>query len=393
MKNQPGQHRATHDRHTRELGVLNAVAEALNSAPDVRQALQLTLALMADLLGLRTGWIWLLDPDTGQFYNAAAQNLPPYLQQPVRMTGKPCFCLSSFQEGRLTPENIDVLECSRLRPAVRAGQVEATQGLRYHASIPLYFREQPLGIMNLTGPDYRRLTRDELRLLSTVASQVGVAIERARLAEASAQLARAEERARIAREIHDTMAQDLIAIALNVEGALNQLERDPAQARRRLEVALRTARESLDEARRSVLDLRSDILPKPLPEALRALARGFTAETGVRARVWVDGPIELPRHVEPELFRIVQEALANVRRHAGATEAEIVLRGGARDVRLSVRDNGHGFESRAVSDGHHGIVGMKERARLLGGRLRVVSRQGKGTTIAVVVPVADEEPA
>src|SRR4051812_28083417 len=105
------------DRHTRELSILNAVAERLNSAPDVNQALQQALALVADLLGLRTGWVWLLDPDTDQFYSAAALNLPPYLQEPVRMTGKPCWCIQSFQAGKLTSKNIDVLECSRLRPA------------------------------------------------------------------------------------------------------------------------------------------------------------------------------------------------------------------------------------------------------------------------------------
>ena len=74
-------------REQRELGILNAVAEALNSSPDVRQALERTLELVADLLGLRTGWVWLLDPETEQFYSAAGANLPPYLQEPVRMAG------------------------------------------------------------------------------------------------------------------------------------------------------------------------------------------------------------------------------------------------------------------------------------------------------------------
>src|ERR671929_1391766 len=112
---------SSHDRRTRELNILYAVAEALNSAPDVRQALQRTLALVADLLGLRTGWVWLLDPDTERFYSAAVQNLPPYLQEPVRMTGRPCWCIESFQEGALTPRNVDVMECSRLRPGARQG--------------------------------------------------------------------------------------------------------------------------------------------------------------------------------------------------------------------------------------------------------------------------------
>src|SRR5262249_57101352 len=110
--------------------------EALNSSSDVQQALTRTLALVADLLGLRTGWIWLLDAGTGQFYNAAAQNLPPYLQEPVRMAGRSCWCLDHFREGRLTPEHIDVITCSRLKAAVKAGGLEGTRGVRCHPRLP-----------------------------------------------------------------------------------------------------------------------------------------------------------------------------------------------------------------------------------------------------------------
>src|SRR5207245_9026694 len=114
----------------------------------------------------------------------------------------------------LTPTNIDVIECSRLQPAFRSKSSALAAGLRYHASIPLYFQDKPLGIMNVTGPEWRKLTADELRLLSTSRYQVGIAVERAGLAEDAARLARAEERTRLAREIHDTLAQGLTAIAL-----------------------------------------------------------------------------------------------------------------------------------------------------------------------------------
>src|SRR2546428_350281 len=140
----------------------NAIAEALNSSPDVQQALERTLGLVAELLGLHTGWVWLRDADTGQFYNAAARNLPPYLQAPVRMTGHQCWCIEEFNDGALTPKNIDVLECSRLRPAVQQQATDLTHGLAYHASIPLYFQDKPLGILNVTGPSWRRLPGEKL---------------------------------------------------------------------------------------------------------------------------------------------------------------------------------------------------------------------------------------
>ncbi len=382
----------TEDPHIRELRILNAIAEALNSSPDVQQALERTLGLVADLLGLRTGWIWLKDAETTQFYNAAARNLPPYLQAPVRMTGRPCWCIEEFNDGALTPKNIDVMECSRLRPAVLQRATDLTHGLAYHASIPLYFQDKPLGILNVTGPSWRRLTDEELRLLSTIAYQVGTAIERARLADESAQLARVEERARLAREIHDTLAQGLTAIALHLEGALHHLTSQPERARQRLQRALQTTRESLEEARRSVLDLRAAPLAgKPLATALRSLSRAFTSETGIRVGVRVEIARALPLRVEAALFRIAQEALTNIRRHAEATKVEIILLQTPQGVRLSVRDNGHGFDPGAVAGDRQGIVGMRERARLLGGTLRVTSRRRtpSGTTVVASVSIPE----
>jgi two-component system NarL family sensor kinase len=419
------------EEHPREVALLNAIAEALHGATDLQQALERTLGLVAGLLGLRTGWVWLVDPETGQFYVAAAQRLPPYLQEPVRMSGRWCLCTDWFRQGKLTPTNVGLLECSRMHPAIHAQDPALTQGLRYHASIPLYFRERGLGIMNIAAPAYRALAPEELRLLSTIASQIGIAVERARLAEESTRLARAEERSRIAREIHDTLAQGLTAIGLDIEGALRNLEQSPARARERLERALTTTRASLEEARHSVLDLRAAALAgRPLAEALAGLGRAFTSETGIQVHVTAPTPgpsasgdpslraeaDHLSLRVEAELYRIAQEALANVRQHAHAASVQIVLRSTPQGVLLSIRDDGVGLNGSPAPEpaadvaaglplararergaggeglprGHHGLVGMRERARLLGGRVRVTSRPGHGTTVSVSVPRGGE---
>ena len=379
-------------RRARELRILNGIAEALNSATDVQQALARTLSLVAKSLGLRTGWVWLIDAETQEFYSAAAQNLPPYLQEPVRMTGRSCWCIEAFRAGTLTPNNIDVMQCSRLSAAVGAKDVEATEGLRYHASIPLMFQDKPLGIMNVSGPSWRELSAEELRLLATIAYQVGIAVERARLAEERTRLARAEERTRLAREIHDTLAQGLTAIALHIEGAVRHLDSDTEKTRERLQRALAIVRENIEEARRSVLDLRATSLSgKPLTEALAAFSRAFASETGVRVQMRVLGARSLPLRVEAELFRIAQEALNNLRRHAKATEAKITLRLNKDSVRLTLRDNGQGFERRAVREGAQGLVGMRERAKLLGGTLTIESRMGQGTTVTATAPLPPDE--
>lgn len=365
---------------------MGEVAEALSTAPTVQQALDRTLELVTGLLGLETGWVWLFDPETGHIYAAAARNLPPYLQDPVRMSGAPCWCINEFRDGSLSARNIDVMECSRLRPAVRSRETDSTSGLAHHASVPLTFQGKNLGIMNITAPAMRRLTKGELRLLATIGLQVSIAIERARLAEESAMLVRADERTRLAREIHDTLAQGLAALTLQIETALQHVGRDPARVRERMEKALATARASLDEARRSVTTLRAGATSgKPLAQALAAFARELTSESGIRVAFELRGTCELEPPAEEELFRIAQQALTNVRQHARARTATVLLECTRRGARLTIEDDGDGFDVRRISPERHGIVGMRERARAAGGSLRITSKRGAGARVVVTV--------
>lgn len=364
--------------------MLKTIAEALNGAANVSDALQTTLEQVAVLLELDAGWIWLVDPATGRFYSAVARQLPPFLREPVHMTGTPCWCLKAFNRGELTAGNIDVMECSRLRAAVAERDRARTRGLRYHASIPLYFGDRPLGIMNVAAPAWRRLTSRELDLLSTIASQVGVAIERARLAGDGIVMARMEERTRLARELHDTLAQSLTAIGLQIEAAIDAVPAGSA-AVVPLRRALGLSHSALNDARGSIRQLRSAAAP-PLAKALTLLAHAFAAESGIRVHVSATGrPAPAPRS-EEDVLRIATEALANVRKHARATDVDVSLTSRAGRLRLEVADNGRGFDPRARHSGF-GLVGMKERARALGGRLRIVSggRAG-GTRVVLTAP-------
>lgn len=363
------------------------MAEALNSSPTEQLAAGEALERMADLFGAETGWVWLRDPASDRYYSAAVQSLPPYLQEPVRMTGQSCWCLELFQSGQLTARNIDVVACSRLAPAVKSRQAALTQGLRCHASVPLYAGDRPLGVMNLAMRGWRRLTRQELDLLTTIADQLGVAIERARFGERSIEHARADERARIARDVHDTLAQGFTAVALHIEAGLSRLEpRDRAWPL--LQRALDVARQSLDEARRSIRSLRASPLEnRPLIEALGALSRQFTADTGVRVRLDLSDVGPLPAEVESELFRIASEALTNIRKHATAREASIRLDTVRGRLRLVVADAGIGFRLRGARRRGFGLVGLEDRARLVGGRATIRSAPGGGTTVTVTIPL------
>jgi two-component system NarL family sensor kinase len=382
-------------RRNRELSILNAIAEGLNRAVDLGEALRAALALVADLLDLRAGWVWLLDEDSGEPLLAAAQFLPPALRdEPRRMQGS-CYCLRTFRAGDMHgAANVNVIECSRLE-----GLVEGTEGLHFHASIPLRAGEKQLGVLNVAGQDWRGLSPEELQLLNTIGYQIGVAVERARLHARAAALATAEERTRLARELHDSLAQSLTAIAWRLETADALLETGSARARPTVGEALALTREALRETRRVVQDLRAGALQgKSLPQALRELAASYTATYGVKISMTASGPAaRLAPHVEAGLFRIAQEAANNVVRHAGARRAWIRLTVGDDTARLTIRDDGRGFQPGVGEDvpspgTGFGLTGMRERARLLGGSLRVESTPGVGTKVVATVPLAGGAP-
>jgi two-component system NarL family sensor kinase len=368
------------ERRNRELGILNEIAASLNASIDLHESIRAALSGVAELLGLRTGWVFLLD-DAGEPHLEATQNLPTGLaREPERMANG-CYCLDTYRAGDLGgAANVNVVTCSRLK-----GLVSGRDGLRYHASIPLYARGRRLGIMNVASPDWRELSPGDLRLLHTIGDLLAIAVERARLYARSAEAGAAEERNRLAREIHDTLAQGLTGIALQIETAEALLDggADGARIRDTLERALAQTRSSLDEARRSVQELRA------APLEGQSLAEAMVDLGAADARVRVDVPAEarpLSARIELGIYRIAQEAVANALRHAHATDVRVTLRIAADSVRLTVQDDGAGFDPSAIERGRFGIVGMRERARLLGGSLHVESAPGGGTRIEADVP-------
>lgn len=380
-----------------ELITLTRLAQALSRPANLTDSLDAALATMAEALGLETGWVWLLDDDSDEPQLAAARALPPALQgRPEAMRGD-CYCLKTFRSGDLRgAANVNVVWCSRLASVVSGPEHgEGTANLRCHASVPLTVGERRLGMINVASQDWRVLTDDELNLLTTAGALVSLAVERSRLEAAGARMVAAEERNRLAREIHDTLAQSLAALTMQLEAAD---ARAASQGDRKLSEtvtrALTLAHSALEEARSSVLDLRDAPLEgRTLKQALEELAKGVREVTGGSLEIEVfregldRGTDDLPVAVEVGLYRIAQQALTNVTHHSGASSATLRLDRDANRVRLRVEDDGTGFDPGAVPAGRFGLIGMRERARLLGGTLTVESSPRGGTAVDVVVPL------
>ncbi|MBI4553146.1 MAG: GAF domain-containing protein [Candidatus Latescibacteria bacterium] len=375
------------ERHHRHLSILNTIAGELNRSVDLRQALQTVLAQVATLLDLETGWIFLLDRDTEDSYLAALQNLPPALADNPQLLEGSCYCLDSYRNGSLKgAANVNVITCSRLHKLT-----EGTEGLRFHASIPLYAHDRKLGILNVASRNWRGLSDDDLRLLNTIGDLLSIALERAHLFEQSIHMGVLEERYRLARELHDTLGQGLAAIVMKLDALDAVIEANTAheQIHDQLHYILELARANLEEGRRAMLDLRAAPLEGySLAEALTRLTNTIATEYPIRVSCSTRGDNHpLPIRIQSGLFRIAQEALNNIVQHAQACQVSVQLVTMPGHVHLTIRDDGCGFDPSMLPPNHYGLIGIHERAKLLEGKVEIESRPEQGTTLDVSIPL------
>jgi signal transduction histidine kinase/DNA-binding NarL/FixJ family response regulator len=278
----------------------------------------------------------------------------------------------------------------------------ATRGIQRFLVVPLRAVDGDRGA--LVAGTRRELPFDAMQTaaLEMLSAQTMAAVhhtrtlaERARLTSEAAQL---QERARLARELHDTLGQSLAGIALQLENAEELLADSPDASRAAIQSARQLARSTLEEARRSVWDLQSSSLEAgDLRSALEREASTLRTE-GISAALETSGRItgELDPRSEHALLRIVQEALNNVRKHANAETVTMRLECGPKEVRLSVVDDGLGFDPEEPTgvlsaSGGFGLTSMQERARLVGGRVEVRSAPEVGTAVVVSLPLEPVE--
>ncbi len=296
------------------------------------------------------------------------------------------FSALEGEMGRVVAAGERVLS---IEPRDRAG--EAAGGIL----VPIKIAARVIGILEIRTHDLAACAAVDLDALQTFADQVAVAIENARLYERSRDLATVEERNRLARELHDSVTQSLFSIVLNAEAANALLTKDVDRTRQIIERLQEVAQDALAEMRSLIYELRPPHLgEEDLDSALQRYADIVQRRYQLPVTLHLAGETPLPRDLEQTLYRIAQEALANVIKHAQARHAEIALVRDHHEVSLTIRDDGVGFDPASLAHDSHafGLVSMRDRTELLGGIFDVTAKPGEGTCVHVRIPLQGMTP-
>ena len=372
-------------RWLRQLESLNEIGTALASEIELEPLLGLVARRLRELVDARLVLIAL--PRGDAMTVAAAEGEGTYGVVGTRLEFGGSKAGRVLQRGR--SERVDsVLE----DPEVDQ-QAARQLGVRSALYVPLIARGRAIGVViahdkSGSSPSF---TDDDLRLTESLADRAAVAVDLSERVsrDALARVVQAQEleRKRLARELHDETGQALTSILLGLkpleQSASTDEERTAVASLRELVVS------TLQDVRRLAVELRPTALDDfGLATAVERLAGTFGEHTGMRVDFEAQlGETRLPTEVETALYRIVQEALANIVKHADASHVSILLTRSGRSVAAVVEDDGRGFDGDATRDDVLGIVGMRERVGLVGGRLRVESTVGAGTTVAAEVPI------
>jgi GAF domain-containing protein len=256
-----------------------------------------------------------------------------------------------------------------------------------YLNIPLLIRAEVYGSLGLFYKKPRHFSEEEIGLALAFSDQAALAIENARLRAQTEKAAVAAERSRLARDLHDAVTQTLFSASLIAEVLPRIWERNPQEARRRLEELRQLTRGALAEMRTLLLELRPAALAEAnLGELFRHLTEAFSSRARIPVDFSIQGSLDLSAEVKVALYRIAQEALNNIAKHADATRASLRIVCAKNRITLTIQDDGRGFYLASISPEHLGLGIMKERAEYIQARLQIISQPEAGTTIVVTWP-------
>jgi len=361
---------------------LTGFSRGLSTLRERSEVVRLVLDTVTETLGAEEATLWLLDD--GQY-------------RPTKAESSGALSAEGSLAAWLAQERRPLL----LLPDDHSPQAEGLRQVGAMLAVPFLAGEQLLGILTLrekrSGDLY---SQEDLELLTALAHSAALALENARLHEermailrqqlAQVTAAQEEERRRIARELHDGVGPALASLNIRLRTARKLLERDHHPAAEEIEELAELSQANIQDIRRLIYDLRPAVLDElGLVPALREYLARCQQEHGLAIEFTADEGERLPAPVETALFRISQEALNNVVRHAQARRVEVAMirdRGG---VTLRIADDGRGFDPEAPRPGTHlGLWSMRERVEQLGGRFEVESTPGRGTKLTIIIPGA-----
>jgi signal transduction histidine kinase len=373
---------------TQALSTINAITAAVSGSLDLADILPEALDKTLEITGMEAGGAFRLNRADQTLslmaHRGLSSALTAHLEELPLAGGA---AAQAVEEGRPVVKKVADYPEGQWRDLLMA---EAWQLV---VSIPLLSKGEPLGTINLFSQNLRTPASEQLSLLAAIGQQIGVALENAKLYEQAQKLAAAEERQRLARDLHDSVTQALYGVTLYAEAANRLLQvGDVEQATEHLNDLRETAQEALREVRLLIFQLRPPVLEKEgLLAALQARLEAVEGRSGLRTVLDIEGNGDLerlPLELETGLYRIAQEALNNILKHAQAHEVRVSLHylEPERRIILEISDDGRGFEANnGAGKGRLGLRSMEERAALLGGELTVTSSPGQGTCVRVEV--------
>jgi len=388
---------------TERLSALHSITTTTSKSLALNEVLNRGLSRVVEVTHAEAGEIYLVNRDSNLLQLRAHQGSPAeFLQADAFIPIGQCVCgLATHLTQPLVVEDL-AHEPRLTRLVCQQG------GFRSVMCVPLMSKDQALGVLTVHSREPHHFTADDVELLTAIGNQLGVALENAQLYEEMEQrvqelskevqhLAVLEERDRIAREMHDGLAQTLGYLNLRLKTIQALLDHDHIPE---VQTEMRQMETIIDEAYEDIRETISNLRrAMPSDQNLVATLREYVHEFGLRDRVETafvfDGPEEdglLPPADGMQLLRIVQEALSNVRKHAGARHARVELKQDRSQIEIVIEDDGRGFDAAKISQKdrrHFGLDIMKERAESLGGHLWIESQIGHGTRITVRVPKRD----
>ncbi|HJV27565.1 MAG TPA: type IV pili methyl-accepting chemotaxis transducer N-terminal domain-containing protein [Aromatoleum sp.] len=380
------------EEKNRELEILYDIGAFLREPNDVDSLCRGFLQRVQTTLGASASSARLLDPGSQNLCLTVHDGLDQkFVAREAVLECGECICGEAARRG-------SSLVCEMREPAPLLTLSACRKaGFEVVSATTITANKQTLGLYNLFFRDPRPFTDSDRLLLETLGQQLGIAIENQRLQASGRELAVSEERNLLARELHDSIAQGLAFMNLQVQMLDDALKRnDEGAARDTLAMLRQGVQESYDDVRELLVHFRTRVAQQDLAAAITATLRRLAEQTGIATDLELAGDAApLDPEAETQVLYIVQEALSNVRKHASARSVKVSMQRGVEGLAVIVRDDGVGFDladrSATAQDSHIGLQIMRERALRIGGRFAVRSSSGEGTEVRLELPRTNRE--